>query len=79
LPRNAYFGPSFVKVDASGFKTIKIKEPASLQVRIEAYNILNHPSFGNPNEDFTPKTTLGKVTPTSSSARQMQFAVKLTF
>jgi hypothetical protein len=79
LPRNAYFGPSFFNIDASLFKTIQIKERASLQVRIEAYNILNHPSFGNPNADFSDKFTLGKVTSTSSGARQMQFAVKWNF
>ena len=79
LGRNAYFGPSFFNIDASLFKTIQIKERASLQIRIEAYNLLNHPSFGNPNADFTDKKTFGKVTGTASGARQMQFAVKLNF
>jgi hypothetical protein len=79
LGRNAYFGPGFFNIDASLFKTLQIKERASLQVRIEAYNVLNHPSFGNPNADFTDKQTFGKVTGTSSGAREMQFAVKLIF
>ena len=79
LGRNAYFGPGFVNVDASLFKTLKIKESTSLQVRIEAYNLFNHPSFDNPNADFTDKQTFGKVTGTSSGARQLQFALKLNF
>jgi hypothetical protein len=79
LSRNAYFGPGFFNIDASMFKTVKVKERVSLQVRIEAFNVLNHPSFGNPNADFTDKQTFGKVTGTSSGAREMQFAVKLYF
>ena len=79
LGRNAFFGPSFFNIDASLFKTLQFNERASLQIRIEAYNILNHPSFGNPNADFTQSKTFGKVTSTSSGARQLQFAVKLNF
>jgi len=79
LGRNAYFGPSYVSIDASLFKTLQIKERASLQVRVEAYNLLNHPSFGNPDADFTQSNTFGKVLGTSSGARQLQFALKLNF
>ncbi len=79
LGRNAYFGPSFFNIDASIFKNIQIREQTSLQIRIEAYNVLNHPSFGNPNADFTDKQTFGRVTGTSGDARQMQFALKLNF
>lgn len=79
LARNAYFGPGFFNIDASLFKTVQFKERASLQVRIEAYNLLNHPSFSNPNADFTQSGTFGRVTGTSSSARQLQFALKLNF
>jgi len=79
LGRNAYFGPAYFSIDASLFKTIQIKERTSLQIRIETYNMLNHPSFGNPNSDFTQTNTFGKVTSTSSGARQLQFALKLNF
>ena len=79
LGRNAYFGPGFFNLDASLFKTLQFKERTSLQIRIEAYNILNHPSFGNPNADFTQTNSFGKVTSTSSGARQLQFALKLNF
>jgi hypothetical protein len=79
LGRNAYFGPNFFNIDASIFKNIQIREQTSLQIRIEAYNVLNHPSFGNPNADFTDKQTFGRVTGTSSGAREMQFALKLNF
>jgi hypothetical protein len=43
--RNAFRGPHFVQWDANLNKTTKINERLSLQVRFEAFNVLNHPNF----------------------------------
>ncbi len=79
LGRNAYTGPGFFNIDASLFKNIPITERFRLQFRFEAYNALNHPSYANPNSDFTAKATFGKITATTSGARELQFALKLIF
>lgn len=47
-PRNALRGFDFVNADLSLRKRIQVTEHISLQVRLDAYNALNHPNFANP-------------------------------
>jgi Carboxypeptidase regulatory-like domain/TonB-dependent Receptor Plug Domain len=49
LHRNSLRGPSFKEFNFSVFKNTALSERASLQVRFEFFNILNHPNFANPN------------------------------
>lgn len=79
LGRNAFSGPGYFDLDMSLFKEFPIKDQVALQFRFETFNTLNHPSFANPNADFTDKQTFGKVTGTVSSPRNLQFALKLRF
>ena len=79
LGRNAFKGPGFINLDTSLFKDFAITERYTLQFRFEAFNVLNHPSFANPNSDLHDSATFGRVTGTSSGARQLQFALKLKF
>src|SRR5262249_21757676 len=79
LGRNAYKGPGFFNLDVSLFKDFAFLERYTVQFRFEAFNVLNHPSFGNPNTDFTDSSTFGRVTGTASSPRQLQFALKFKF
>ncbi len=48
LGRNSLIGPGYKNVDFSVFKTTKITERVSLQLRAEVFNILNHPNFASP-------------------------------
>ncbi len=48
LGRNALIGPGYKNLDFSVFKTTKITENVSLQLRSEIFNILNHPNFSSP-------------------------------
>ena len=43
--RNAIRAPHFVGFDLSLVRTFKMNERYSLQVRAEAFNLLNHPNF----------------------------------
>ena len=44
--RNAFDGPGYFNIDASLFKTIRITaEMRRLQLRAEAFNLLNHTNF----------------------------------
>ena len=89
-PRYAFFGPSMFSDDLALMKNTKIKESASLQLRFETFNILNHPNFSNPSNGlFTGPTTrnpnAGRITSTISaqgglpSSRQIQFGAKFIF
>jgi len=46
--RNSIIGPNLWVADASLMKDTRIREGVTLQFRAEAFNILNHPSFQNP-------------------------------
>ncbi|HLK49959.1 MAG TPA: carboxypeptidase regulatory-like domain-containing protein [Bryobacteraceae bacterium] len=76
-PRNAVIGPGLEQFDLSLQKTIPLKERARLQVRAEAYNLLNHPNFNIPNRiAFTPN--FGSIS-TAMDSRQLQLALKIAF
>jgi hypothetical protein len=82
--RNIITGPGFSDVDFSVAKSTTIKENVNVQFRAEAFNVLNHPNFAQPNQTVT-SADFGRITATRSargdlgSSRQIQFGMKLTF
>ena len=80
LGRNTLTGPGLATWDLSLMKDTRISERLSLQFRAEFYNLLNRANFNTPNPvTFTPalSPTAGLITSTSTTSRQMQFALKL--
>jgi hypothetical protein len=84
IQRDALQGPDFVNTDFSIVKNTKITEKFNLEFRTELFDIFNHPNFGNPNNTVTA-SSFGQITSTRfpagdfGSAREIQFALKLTF
>jgi hypothetical protein len=77
LPRNALTGPGAWFADLALAKNFRFTERTRIQVRLEAYNFLNHPILGTPvgqmnSADFTK--ILAK-----SGNRTMQYAFKFYF
>ncbi len=80
-------GPGLATWDFSALKDTTIRERLHLQFRLEIFNILNRANLNTPNLIvFTPPTatnptglsgTAGAITSTSTTARQLQFALKL--
>lgn len=86
LSRNSLVGPGFADVDISLEKNTKIYQNLNFQLRADAFDIANHPSFGNPALTATAgSSSFGVITSTrfatgdSGSSRQMQIAAKLIF
>jgi hypothetical protein len=87
LGRDTYIGPGLATWDFSVLKNTRIRERLNLQFRAEIFNLLNRANFNTPNLIvFTPQTTTnpsglsgtaGAITSTSTTARQVQFALKL--
>jgi hypothetical protein len=79
-PRNVGLGPNQSVVNLSLFKTFKLTEAWNLQFRTEAFNLPNHPIFGNPNTIFG-NANFGKISTMAGTytPRQIQFALKLLF
>jgi hypothetical protein len=48
LGRNAVYGPGFANVDLALVKNTKLAERLNLQFRVDAFDLLNHPNYGQP-------------------------------
>lgn len=89
--RNTIVGPGITELDFSLFKNNYVKrisERFNVQFRAEIFNILNHANFAPPatptNTDIfdgtgAPSAGAGVVTRTTTTAREVQFAVKVIF
>ena len=89
--RNILIGPGVTSMDFSVFKNNyirRISERFNIQFRAEMFNILNHPNFAPPvtpdNTDIFDGTgsstgVAGLLTKTTTTAREIQFAVKVIF
>jgi len=79
--RNNLGGPGLATWDFSAVKNTKVREQLTLQFRAEIFNLLNRANFNTPALiTFTPSGvsgTAGAITSTSTTARQVQFALKL--
>jgi len=82
--RNILTAPGFEDIDFAISKTTAIKERLSLQFRAEAFNLFNHPNFGQPANNFAA-TNYGQILSTRTargdlgSSRQLQLGMKLIF
>ncbi|MEO8725676.1 MAG: carboxypeptidase-like regulatory domain-containing protein [Acidobacteriaceae bacterium] len=80
LGRDTLIGPGLATWDFSAVKDTRVSERIDLQFRAEIFNLLDRSNFNTPNLiTFTPSGvsgTAGAITSTSTSARQIQFALK---
>jgi len=83
LGRDTLIGPGLATWDLSFLKNTPIRERLNLQFRAELFNLLNRANFNTPNAVvFTSATsgvspTVGVITSTSTTSRQIQFGLKL--
>ena len=76
--RNDLRGDRLQNVDLSLFKSFQIGKFGRLQFRAEAFNALNHLTYGTPDNNISD-TTFGVVSGERSTERQVQLAVKYIF
>jgi hypothetical protein len=81
--RNQIHGPGLDRINMSIYKTWKITESKSFQLRADCFNVANHPAYGVPGQ--TDSTSAGQVTAARSlgnytpDARFFQLAGKFYF
>ncbi len=84
MSRNKVFGPGFADVDLSGEKDTKITERLTFKLRADAFDIFNHPNFGQPSGN-TSSASFGQISSTrfatsdGGSSRQLQISGKFLF
>jgi hypothetical protein len=88
MGRDSITGPALTNFDFSALKDFAVTEHQRLQLRVESFNIVNHPnwqmtsgsSWGG--SSATAAATFNKITSTingNNSMRQIQFALKYIF
>lgn len=78
LGRNSVVGPGVFALDFDAHKDFHTFENQLLQFRFEAFNVLNHPVWANPNGNIL-SPSFGAITGTAISMRQIQLALKYVF
>jgi hypothetical protein len=75
------FGPGRWRFDANISKSIRLTESKSLQFRLDAANVLNHPEPNTPSLNITgtAATNFGLITGKSNLRRQLQGQLRFNF
>jgi hypothetical protein len=89
LGRNTIYGPDLTEMNASMSKTFTFTKRVQMQVRIDANNVLNHPSFGLPDTNFDDPVDLtdnpgrptgaGTIGSETVHGRVVQLGARLSF
>ena len=84
MQRNAFSGPGFADLDLSGEKDTHLFEGLTFILRADAFDILNHPNFGQPSGNVQ-SSAFGQISSTrfatsdGGSSRQLQISAKFVF
>ena len=86
MPRNALNGMNYLNWDAGLSKNIRIGETRRLQIRVEAFNVLNKqvPFFGTSSAYTAARldvnsNSFGRVTQSYNTPRIIQFGARFDF
>jgi hypothetical protein len=71
-------GPNFWTTNLAVSKLISFATAQSVELRIEAFNLLNHFNWGNPGTNFNA-ATFGRIQSIQGEPRIMQFGIKYGF
>lgn len=76
---NIIRGPGTNNLDLGLHKNFRFDETKSLQLRVEAFNVLNHPNFIGPSANYFFNTPSGAKLTRARDNRDIQLAIKFLF
>lgn len=76
--RNTVIGPGILDWDFSTLKNWHFSENRYVQFRFEAFNMANHPIWGDP-DTYLPDNSFGQIRYTRVDMRELQFGLKIVF
>ena len=76
--RNSIVGPGRWTVDLALSKVVNVTDRQILELRVEAFNLLNHFNWGNPTTNFN-SGGFGRITSMAGDPRILQFGLKYGF
>jgi hypothetical protein len=79
-PRRFFYGPGIENTDLSLLKSVSLGPRYALQLRLEAFNVFNHPQFAGPGavDGNINSATFGQIV-NASAPRLVQVAAKFSF
>jgi len=79
-PRRFFYGPGIENFDLALVKQVRFAQARSLELRLEAFNVFNHPQFYGPGavDGNIASPTFGEIV-TASAPRLIQLAAKFSF
>jgi hypothetical protein len=78
--RNIIIGPGTNNIDADLAKRFPLgKERRALTLRLEAFNLVNHPNYAAPNLNISNTSTVATITSVLRPMREVQFAARFDF
>lgn len=75
-------GPQTVNFDLSAAKNLALRDGVTFQFRVDAFDALNHPRMGIPNQTINvnaPSRSSTAITTTTGDNRDLQGSLKITF
>jgi hypothetical protein len=85
-PRNSLRGPQYFNLDTGLSKRFVVvpDRGLSIQLRGDAFNVLNHPNFNAPGnnsayDDITRPSNFGQLTTMNGNARVLQISARVEF
>ena len=76
--RNSLAGPGAFTFDVAISRRLKVGENKDVQIRMETFNLFNHPVFGNPVASVN-NANFGRIQSQIGDGRTFQFALKFNF
>ena len=76
--RNSFIGPGYSRLDVVLQKRYLVRENRNLQLRIEAFNVLNSVQFANPDTNLYDPN-FGAIFSTQGNPRQIQLSLRYHF
>jgi hypothetical protein len=77
--RNIIAGPGRNTWNGSLAKTFRIRESKQIAVRLDVFNLLNHPNWANPDTNISNVNTVATISDINGTMRQAQFALEFRF
>jgi hypothetical protein len=78
IGRDSFRGLPQYQFDAQISRIFPIYERLSTTLRLEAFNVLNHPNFATPNAGLS-SSSFGQISATNNAARVFQGSIKVEF
>jgi len=76
--RDSLLSPGYTDVDFSLMRNFMFREHYNAQFRAEAFNVLNHPNFGQPDATLED-ANFGRITSINGFPREYQLAATFKF